>query len=368
MKLKHFALIISCSIFLSFNSFGQSTGSYVSDYETVLDLANLSARVYDNIWDAAMDALAPIFCPDIDYVGNTSHYEKVRYYHESGFYASLYRNVNTNQYVLSYRGTEALSFRDWLADLNQVLSDMLNIPTTQYTHAVNFAREVKEEFGAENVILTGHSLGGGLAQTAALANGLKAVCFEAAGITNNTLEEYEIDDTKLEINKQQILHVNVRWDPLSDFDGGKNAEAPFSNTIQYGAATVWLKALPGTSYTINPTRIANHFYPSFVAQLTNKKFLGSHVITNVKSVEGEIKTSNVELTLYPNPVSDMVTIMLNNNDASMVSVISMTGQVVKNTKYFEGETSVDVSDLPTGMYIVQVQNEHETIQQRFIKK
>ncbi|MCG8696546.1 MAG: T9SS type A sorting domain-containing protein [Bacteroidales bacterium] len=368
MKLKQFALIFSCSIFLTVQSFGQSTTHYVNDYQTVLELANLSARVYDNFWDEAMDAVSPIFFPDIDYVGNTSHYSKIRVYREADFYAALYRNVYTNQYVLSYRGTEAFSFFDWVTDLNQALSDLLNIPTEQYTHAVNFAREVKREFGWENVILTGHSLGGGLAQTAALATGLRAVCFEAAGITKNTLKHYIITPIKLNRNKKKILHVNVRWDPLSDFDGFKNASAPFCNTLQYGGATVWLKAVPGTSFTINPTRIVNHFYPTFVTQLTKKKFLGSHVLTNLKSVDGDLLNEDLQIALYPNPASGNINVQLNNSDASTVQISSITGQVVKDVYYFEGETSIDVSELPSGIYIVEIQNNNETIQQRFVKK
>ncbi|MCG8697380.1 MAG: T9SS type A sorting domain-containing protein [Bacteroidales bacterium] len=368
MKLKHFALIISCSIILSINSFGQKKVDYINDYTSVLELAHLSGRVYDGLWDAAMDVISPIFFPEIDFVGNTKHYKKIRVYDVGDFYAVLYQNKRTKKYVLAYRGTETFSLNDWLADLQQALSDMLNVPTNQYTSAVTYAMQVKKEFGVDNVTLTGHSLGGGLAQTAALATGLRAVCFEASGTTKSTLRHYKINYVKRENNKKRILHVNVRWDPLSDFDGKKNVYAPFSHMPQYGAATLWLRAITGTSFTVNPTRIMNHSATTCVSQLTKKKFLGSHMLVNVKAVEEDAFAPEIELTLYPNPASENINIQLNNNETSMVSVISTTGQVVKNAQYFEGETSIDVSGLAAGIYLVLIQNENETIQQRFIKK
>jgi hypothetical protein len=56
-----------------------------------------------------------------------------------------------------------------------------NAPSTAYDLAGLMAASAMSRFGGNNLILTGHSLGGGLAQYAAIRNNLRAVTFNSAG-------------------------------------------------------------------------------------------------------------------------------------------------------------------------------------------
>jgi hypothetical protein len=56
-----------------------------------------------------------------------------------------------------------------------------NAPSTAYDLADLLALSAMPQFGGNNLILTGHSLGGGLAQYAAIRNNLRAVTFNSAG-------------------------------------------------------------------------------------------------------------------------------------------------------------------------------------------
>ncbi len=244
-----------------------------SEYDNAWDMANLSARVYDSLWDVSWDALAPAFFPNMNFEGNTENYVVVQTYTETldGFDAKLYFNTQNEGYVLAFRGTQIFSPSDWIADIAQALNDYVQVNITQYHKAVELAQELKVQYGS-NVQITGHSLGGGLAQVAGMATGLTTTCFEAAGISTATFDDLGITSKTIRKNSNVITHFNVKNDPLSDNDGRMNTKAPYSNTLQYGGETYWLDNVFGTGGRWNPTRVINHFYHTVVYKLSQKDF------------------------------------------------------------------------------------------------
>ena len=102
----------------------------------------------------------------------------------SGFQAGVYSN--DKQYVLAFAGTN--DWRDWLSNVRQATG----YDDVQYNQAVAAAKSAKAAFG-DALVIAGHSLGGGLAATAALATGTVAVTFNAAGVSDYTLNRLGID-------------------------------------------------------------------------------------------------------------------------------------------------------------------------------
>ena len=95
----------------------------------------------------------------------------------SGISASVFQDINTGAYMVSFRGTEPSDKRD-------IRSDAVNAfggRDAQYLDAIAFAQQFTTIYGS-NVTFTGHSLGGGLAAAAALTTNLPAVTFNAAGV------------------------------------------------------------------------------------------------------------------------------------------------------------------------------------------
>lgn len=93
---------------------------------------------------------------------------------ETGFDAYACREESTGRVIVAFRGTDGL--KDWVkADIPQPLF----LPR-QYRQGLEFAREMKEAYG--DVAVTGHSLGGGIAQFAAARLGLEAWTFNSAGL------------------------------------------------------------------------------------------------------------------------------------------------------------------------------------------
>jgi len=103
---------------------------------------------------------------------------------KDGFRAVLFRHRKTGRYVLALAGTQDLN--DWIANLRQGLGFV----ASQYEKAIALARRIMNEVGRENLELTGHSLGGGLAAAAALVNKLKATTFNPAGVHLNTVARH----------------------------------------------------------------------------------------------------------------------------------------------------------------------------------
>jgi len=80
--------------------------------------------------------------------------------------------------VIAHRGTEPASFDgDWTANLQMGLR---KVPD-QYQYAMDFYRNVQAAHGDATLTLTGHSLGGALAQLQAAQTGLRAETFNPYG-------------------------------------------------------------------------------------------------------------------------------------------------------------------------------------------
>ena len=116
---------------------------------------------------------------------------------KTGFDASLYRDASGGV-VVAYAGSD--EFQDWPHNFGQGLG----FQDAQYEQAIALAQDAKRAFG-DNVILTGQSLGGGLAAAASMANEVPAVTFNAAGVHDRTLERYGLDAEVLKREAEQGL-------------------------------------------------------------------------------------------------------------------------------------------------------------------
>lgn len=116
---------------------------------------------------------------------------------KSGFDASLYRDAS-GAVVVAYAGSD--EWKDWPHNFRQGLG----FQDAQYDQAIALAQEAKRAFG-DNVILTGQSLGGGLAAAASMVNEVPAVTFNAAGVHDRTIERYGFDAGVLKQEAEQGL-------------------------------------------------------------------------------------------------------------------------------------------------------------------
>jgi hypothetical protein len=130
-----------------------------------------------------------------------------------GFEAGLYQ-LDNGSYVLAFRGTD-----DWGAKLSGDLDDNvlqgLGLGSLQYSAATIAGMEVARAVGNDNLQITGHSLGGGLAAAASGRTGLPATTFNAAGLAEESQSAYT-----LSFAPGQVTNYRTTGDVLSYLNGG----------------------------------------------------------------------------------------------------------------------------------------------------
>lgn len=133
------------------------------------------------------------------------------------FKAEVYADGNGN-YVLAYRGTDG-SGADWGNNFKQGAGFETNAGIDKFSGlAANTAREFAQRFGndparPDNLAITGHSQGGGLATVGSLVTGVPAVTFDASGIHPNTWDRLGIDPQKA---RDIAEHGQIRAYSLKD--------------------------------------------------------------------------------------------------------------------------------------------------------
>lgn len=127
---------------------------------------------------------------------------------DHGFYAAAYRDGATGKIVVAFRGTDglndvgadaALAFGGWHPQFDEAINFLRNLAEQQYSKQANPLESLQG-----NVLVTGHSLGGALAQLTAQLYGLDGAAFDPAGaFRQTTLPEYRVTAERLGIDVSQ---------------------------------------------------------------------------------------------------------------------------------------------------------------------
>ena len=137
---------------------------------------------------------------------------------KTGFAACAYKNNSTGSIVIAYRGTDDKA-GDLVAD-KAFIDIGPNDWHKQFDEALEFAKRVKEQNPNAVISVTGHSLGGGMAQIVSQAYGFHGETFDAPGAKNCV----QSPEFKQWMN-QNGLPTN-----------GKGAPSNFENHIVYKSA------------------------------------------------------------------------------------------------------------------------------------
>lgn len=171
----------------------------IEDFDIIADnlvYAELSLAAYQN--NADVDG----------WVNLNNDFQNLTHDEATGFNATVFQNKLTGEIVISFRGSD---------DKNDWITTNIKLGEAQEPQAWALYRAVVQSvFGTNfSVTLTGHSLGGGLAEVIAASTGAKAVIFDPAPFTSS------------EVKSAQSAYANITSfrnvdDPLTGLTGSIN--------------------------------------------------------------------------------------------------------------------------------------------------
>jgi hypothetical protein len=251
---------------------------------SILDYAILSAYAYNK---SSEDG--PLSQKDIDKNDpppggySTFHW---RVDTNSGFAATYSTSDITKETVIAFRGTQPAGghqagffdkIRDTLADLGADVKIFLRrLPMNQVSRALALYDVVKSQIGGK-ITLTGHSLGGGLAQVVAAFNGVEAVTFNAPGM-GSAVERFAEKSGK-EIKGNSVVNFRESLDPVSAGTGkhiGVTHGLPIVNKmIAVAKVALGAKAgFVGGAVAAGKVALDSHSMPNFVTYLRKVSWSG----------------------------------------------------------------------------------------------
>jgi len=204
----------------------------------------------------------------------------------TGFSATTYRQVSTNELIIAFRGTDDPV--DGLIDATMVGSriDLQAIESEIYTaNTLKRAMDHRGDTDAQQVVtVTGHSLGGGLAQLNAEKFGLRGETFNAYGIVG--LRGHDVSG-----GDQMINHVRATdaVSAASQHFGQVRVYATSSDIDALKAAGYGSSAHPGLGKMLDSIDVGAHYIdnfdqrvgnPSIVNDVTAKRYEDNKVLVD----------------------------------------------------------------------------------------
>ena len=195
----------------------------------------------------------------------------------TGYQGTVYQQVDTGAIIVAHRGTEfdREPIRDGVADAGMVVArhnvqirDALEL--TRWAVAESRSDRVIDHYGrAPEVTVTGHSLGGTLAQATAHHFGLRGETFNAYGAASL--------DRRIPEGGQHVINHVMATDPVS-------AASP-----HYGQVRVY--ALPGDIARLraggyHDNRLLDAVTPDLTLVVAGRSF-GAHSMHNFLDVDGQ---------------------------------------------------------------------------------
>lgn len=143
----------------------------------------------------------------------------------SGMDAGVYRNRDSDELALVFRGTETCDFPCSFKELEDTARDAIadaaigtGTVSDQFKDAFRFAQDVLIQHPDEKITVAGHSLGGGLAQAIGAVLGLETFAFNSSPVPDHFFDTYTISPANEQRLPELIYVLADVHDPVSNTD------------------------------------------------------------------------------------------------------------------------------------------------------
>lgn len=177
---------------------------------------------------------------------------------------------------------------------------------------------------------------------------------------------------------EENVPITITFDAGFANDATENAVLKVGLTDSNAVGSIPTNA---TEYEITPgynqisLTISEHaagmLYVAFgnVTEMTNSSY--ALRLDNISITKQNMSTSDIESTtslhIYPNPVKDFIYFRTQNKILS-TKIFDINGKLVKSISEIQESSRVDISDLPKGAYILDVEFEDKVISKKILKK
>ncbi len=173
----------------------------------------------------------------------------------------------------------------------------------------------------------------------------------------------DVGDTDAEVNTFESTHFSGANIPaVSGLEGGGDAVV---STYGIGAFPTYILIAP------NGDIVEQDMWPiSSAADFTNYLTTQNGIAQQACAASGINELENIHISLYPNPVVNTVNIAsLQEINITEISIVNMVGQTVLTKNISSTDVlSFDVSDLSSGMYVMNITTDKGVKKETFIKQ
>ncbi|CAM4008766.1 MULTISPECIES: LamG-like jellyroll fold domain-containing protein [Flavobacterium] len=162
----------------------------------------------------------------------------------------------------------------------------------------------------------------------------------------------------------------------TDITNTKDCEAQAqSQLVAYYKFNQGFNGVDNTSITalVDASGNANGTLNNFARTGTTSNFLsGSPITTGNTCTNTTLSASNFEVAnnikIYPNPTNNFVTVEVNNLTSAKLQVVDIAGKVLMNQSLNTSSNTINVSQLPTGLYLFKVSSNEGTTISKIVKQ
>lgn len=308
---------------------------------------------------------------------------------DTGFTAAETDPTNQNiAWIATFNGANASLIRSNFTNINNVINDVITLP---YDGDYIFGIKINQSNSNEVLVTVGHRL-------FKTTNGGTTWTEITVGLQDLILPNIALSLVQNPLNANQYTMAASNG-IYTSIDGGNTWSRIYNEMIHkvehstkqngqiIGIGNSHLATLPKVIYTNNngtnwQVRTASNYFNTividgtmrFVSPTTAEVYLTTNSLGILKDIIdfSTLGTSNPvivkdDISIYPNPAQDVINIKLGNNASKLkVTIYNTAGQLVLTS---ENKTSIDISGLLKGVYLLKVDQENATtIIKKVIKK
>ena len=216
------------------------------------------------------------------------------------------------------------------------------------------------------------SFPGGTPSSSTLQNP-QGICYDSAGTFNSRLiaSNSHGSDTITHTNYVKVYASPPTPVITQHHDTLFCATDPTYTSYQWYDSTA---IIPGATDTILVVAHSGNYS----VKVTNEYGCNNTVSTNINNVGIDEFSANNYISLYPNPASDQLLIHISSSritGKATISIINILGQTVlsfpwgvRRTPDSFGEASLDIKNIPPGIYFLQMKTDNGIDTKRFVKE